>query len=41
MVQSGLKRLRDSGRIVNICSVTGTWAMPVLPIYTMVKAAIT
>jgi NAD(P)-dependent dehydrogenase (short-subunit alcohol dehydrogenase family) len=40
MVQSALSRLRDGRRIVNISSGAGARAMAVVPIYSMVKAAI-
>jgi NAD(P)-dependent dehydrogenase (short-subunit alcohol dehydrogenase family) len=40
MVQSALSRLSDGGRIVNISSGLSTRPQPVVPIYSMAKAAI-
>ncbi len=40
VVQTALKRLADGGRIVNVSSAAGTRPMAVVPIYSMVKAAI-
>jgi len=40
VVQAGLKRLTEGGRIINVSSAAGTRPMAVVPIYSMVKAAI-
>ncbi|MFD1704574.1 SDR family NAD(P)-dependent oxidoreductase [Methylopila henanensis] len=40
MVQSALSRLRDGGRIVNVSSALATRPAPMVPIYSMAKAAI-
>lgn len=40
VVQAALKRLVDGGRIVNVSSAAGTRPMAMVPIYSMVKAAI-
>lgn len=40
MVQSALSRLRNGGRIVNISSALATRPQPMVPIYSMAKAAI-
>jgi len=39
-VQAALKRLADGGRIINVSSAAGARPMAVVPIYSMVKAAI-
>lgn len=40
VIQSGLSRLPDGGRIVNISSAAGSRPMHVVPIYSMAKAAV-
>lgn len=40
VVQSALSRLSDGGRIINISSGLGARPLPVVPIYSMAKAAI-
>jgi 3-oxoacyl-[acyl-carrier protein] reductase len=40
MVQSGLNRLSDGGRVINISSGLSTRPQPMVPIYSMAKAAI-
>ncbi|WP_144636632.1 SDR family NAD(P)-dependent oxidoreductase [Bordetella genomosp. 13] len=40
VVQSALGRLRDGGRIINISSGLGTRPLPMVPVYSMAKAAI-
>lgn len=40
MVQSALSRLSDGGRIINISSALPTRPQPMVPIYSMAKAAI-
>ncbi len=40
VVQAALTRLADGGRIINVSSAAGTRPMTVVPIYSMVKAAI-
>jgi NAD(P)-dependent dehydrogenase (short-subunit alcohol dehydrogenase family) len=40
MVQSALSRLSDGGRIINISSALSTRPQPMVPIYSMAKAAI-
>jgi 3-oxoacyl-[acyl-carrier protein] reductase len=40
MVQSALSRLSEGGRIVNISSALATRPLPMVPIYSMAKAAI-
>jgi len=40
MVQAALSRLSDAGRIINISSGLATRPLPVVPIYSMAKAAI-
>ncbi|MBB2754223.1 UNVERIFIED_ORG: NAD(P)-dependent dehydrogenase (short-subunit alcohol dehydrogenase family) [Rhizobium aethiopicum] len=40
VVQAALKRLVDGGRIINVSSAAGARPMAVVPIYSMVKAAI-
>lgn len=40
VIQSALNRLADNGRIINISSALGTRPQPMVPIYSMAKAAI-
>lgn len=40
IVQSALSRLRDDGRIINISSGLATRPLPMVPVYSMAKAAI-
>ncbi|MFD1702600.1 SDR family NAD(P)-dependent oxidoreductase [Methylopila henanensis] len=40
MAQSALRRLRNPGRIINISSALATRPQPMVPIYSMAKAAI-
>jgi 3-oxoacyl-[acyl-carrier protein] reductase len=40
LIQSAISRLADNGRIINISSALGTRPQPMVPIYSMAKAAI-
>ncbi len=40
IIQQGLSRLRDGGRIINLSSATTRISLPVVPAYSMTKGAV-